>query len=183
MPAPLPAVFRDKKTRILSSLSLPDSEYRDSSPKGSVDTAILPLIRDINASEGLVTTSSCAGRVTVYLAGPTRSKAELDGAKDVQRTATTSNNGVVPGGKGGGRWLYASHEPLELCEGMNLTHLYGLDCHESWEATSVPSSTDGIRLVRFQFEPMVCEGLSLPVKLHTSLLLLTLSPGSRPLLR
>lgn len=41
----------------------------DLSPKGTVDVGIRELIGEINACEGLVTTSSCAGRVSVFLEG------------------------------------------------------------------------------------------------------------------
>lgn len=43
--------------------------YADLSPKGTVDAGIRELIGEINAREGLVTTSSCAGRVSVFLEG------------------------------------------------------------------------------------------------------------------
>lgn len=144
----LPAAFTAKKRRILDTLALPNGEYHDLSPKGSVDTAILPLIRDINASEGLVTTSSCAGRISVYLTGPSTSNPETgEGGKE----HAASN---VPGGKGGGRWLYVSHDPLVLNDNVKLAELFGLGDGPSGDP-SIPS-TEGLRLVRFQFEPMVC---------------------------
>lgn len=63
---------------MLAQLSLPDEEYEDLSPKGTVDAGIRDLIGEINAREGLVTTSSCAGRVSVFLEG--RRKASGAGA-------------------------------------------------------------------------------------------------------
>lgn len=61
--------FVARKRKILSDLSVPDAEYTDLSPKGSVDEGIRDLIRDINALDGLVTTSSCAGRVSIFVEG------------------------------------------------------------------------------------------------------------------
>ncbi|SPQ19689.1 eaf0b554-2a99-403a-9e31-ca3e83d52590 [Thermothielavioides terrestris] len=79
LPAP-GAAFSLRKQKILSQLSVPDAEYTDASPKGSVDAGIRHLIDEINARPGLVTTSSCAGRVSVYLEG--RKKEAGDAADD-----------------------------------------------------------------------------------------------------
>lgn len=38
----------------------------DLSRKGSVDEAIVPLVRYINAREEYYTTSSCAGRISIF---------------------------------------------------------------------------------------------------------------------
>src|SRR5437763_4376424 len=67
--SPIPASFARKKAAILAALSLPTDEYQDRSPKGSVDDEIRDLIDEINAYDGLVTTSSCAGRIAVFLEG------------------------------------------------------------------------------------------------------------------
>lgn len=73
LPSPS-AMFLRKKQMILNSLSLAanpqnSSSYVDNSPKGSVDVQILGLIQEINKIEGLVTTSSCSGRVAVFMEG------------------------------------------------------------------------------------------------------------------
>jgi tRNA wybutosine-synthesizing protein 3 len=69
-PAPsLPPSFIRKKAKILSQLAVPAAEYDDLSPKGSIDDGIRDLIDEINACEAFVTTSSCAGRVSVFLEG------------------------------------------------------------------------------------------------------------------
>jgi tRNA wybutosine-synthesizing protein 3 len=131
---PLPSSFVIKKQKILSSLSTPSAAYTDLSPKGSVDTAILPLIHEINALEGLVTTSSCAGRISVFLEGR-----KLDAA--------------VGGKGGGGRWLFVSHEPLNLNLHEDLEKLFGL---QVGVLDRRPTGMAVGRTVRFQFEPMVC---------------------------
>src|SRR5690349_4766931 len=66
--------FVAKKSVILSNLSTPASSYEDASPKGSVDIAIVDLIHGINGFDGFVTTSSCSGRISVFVEGKKRSE-------------------------------------------------------------------------------------------------------------
>lgn len=66
---PIPPSFARRKEAILAQLAVPDDEYTDLSPKGTVDAGIRDLIDEINQLDGLVTTSSCAGRVSVFLEG------------------------------------------------------------------------------------------------------------------
>ena len=145
LPAPPPhttMAFREKKKSILQSLSLPDDAYRDLSPKGSVDEGIRDLIREINAIPGLVTTSSCAGRISVFLDGPQdRPIAAEDGSP-----WSASN-----GGKGGGRWLFISHEASELPDSASVDwrEKFGL---EDGVGREIPA---GSSLVHLKFEPMV----------------------------
>lgn len=125
----MPATFQDRKAKILQDLSIPDDQYEDLSPKGSVDEGIKYLISEINGLPDYVTTSSCAGRVAVY----------LEGAK---------------GAKGGGRWLFTSHDLLEppVKDGESgLKAMFGL----SDEASSAPLEAEGVRFVHFKSEPMV----------------------------
>lgn len=65
----IPPLFTTRKNKIIEELAIPDEDYTDLSPKGSVDLGVRDLIRDINALPGLVTTSSCAGRISVFLEG------------------------------------------------------------------------------------------------------------------
>ncbi|KAL1859741.1 hypothetical protein Daus18300_009463 [Diaporthe australafricana] len=65
----IPPSFARRKDAILAQLAVPDDEYTDLSPKGTVDAGIRDLIDEINGLPGLVTTSSCAGRVSVFLEG------------------------------------------------------------------------------------------------------------------
>jgi len=130
---PVSATFAAKKAQVLSLLTQPEEDYTDKSPKGTVDAQIRDLIDEINAYDGLVTTSSCAGRVAVFVEGP---KAKVGGQprpdvqgdevahddeKDAQQSAADEANKdaattttTSPGGKGGGRWLYVSHDPITL---------------------------------------------------------------------
>lgn len=142
----VPTVFQARKNKILEELSLPDAEYTDLSPKGSVDEGIRDLIRDINALPGLVTTSSCAGRISVFLEGRKKSSA-----------GQTESLFARSGGKGTGRWLYVSHEPLDKPEGNGdvarpLHELFGMVPGDG----KPPTGSRGLRLVRFHFEPLVC---------------------------
>jgi hypothetical protein len=70
--------FQRKKRRILDGLAKPKTEYTDLSPKGSVDKGIQDLIEEINRLDGIVTTSSCAGRISVYLEGRKESSKKRD---------------------------------------------------------------------------------------------------------
>ncbi|KAJ9298916.1 hypothetical protein DTO271G3_3158 [Paecilomyces variotii] len=186
----IPASFESRKRRILAELSVPDAEYTDLSPKGSVDEGIRDLIRNINGLSGLVTTSSCAGRVSVFLEGRKKKK-----EKQKKNTTATSNMKIADddgeegrdenhddddddaerqfastGGKGGGRWLYVSHDPVKVTEAgdsvesRSFHELFGMAPGDGNLASSSSSCStdrmkkkkrDGLRLVHFRFEPMI----------------------------
>ena len=174
----VPLSFAVKKNAILASLSIPESTYTDLSPKGSVDAAIKPLLERLNALEGVVTTSSCAGRVSIFLEGKKQGKRheEIGHDKNHEGFGNVSTQATVPGGKGmGGRWLFVSHEPVDLSmrgEGKRaITELLGLGSSGVQnEALAVTEEVEEMRLVRFQFEPMVCR--------ISSIERLLLGPGS-----
>ncbi|OAL73721.1 hypothetical protein A7D00_1749 [Trichophyton violaceum] len=174
--AAIPSSFTSKKEKILRDLSVPEEDYTDLSPKGSVDVAIIPLIRDINRLPGLVTTSSCAGRISVFVERGKGGKAQaditapgseraLDGRENAssedkpghdKRIRTEYVNKFVPkGGKGSGTWQFVSHDPL-IFDGestdKSLHALFGLKPSR----TAISSSRKGeIQLVKFKFEPMI----------------------------
>lgn len=186
------AWFKTKKEKILGGLGQPDA-----SPKGSVDESIRPLIKDINALDGFVTTSSCAGRLAVYLEGPSKVTAaspygnvgrvdtnfepdpESANAMHARRASTfgvTKSRTVVQkgssstiestgeitdlgirsaGGKGGGKWLFTSHEPLDMSNVQStgsLLELFGMSKNVQ---IATPSTGPDARFVHFKFEPMV----------------------------
>jgi tRNA wybutosine-synthesizing protein 3 len=177
----IPPGFSSRKSKILANLSLPDAEYTDLSPKGSVDEGIRDLIRDINAIDGLVTTSSCAGRVSVFVEGrkKRRRTSKKPKEEDIVSVATSEYSGAdetdsqrvdasqnpeggrefaVSGGKGDGHWLYVSHDPVNLKEldKTSFHELFGLLPGDGKPAMkTADESGSGIRLVRFHFEPMV----------------------------
>ena len=145
----VPTGFASRKHNILQALSVPDKDYKDLSPKGSVDEGIKELITSINAIDGLVTTSSCAGRVSVFLEG-----------KKIHPNTPTIEQSQVEGhaarSKGlGGSWLFISHDPISISlpdrhENISPSELFHLTV-----PPLVPESSD-LRLIKFQFEPMVC---------------------------
>jgi tRNA wybutosine-synthesizing protein 3 len=135
------AAFRQKKESILQSLNQPDEAYHDLSPKGAVDEGVRHLIQAINGIRGLVTTSSCAGRISVFLEGP-HSKQSLQ-----DDTAWSASKG----GKGGGKWLFISHDAAELPDSANVDWREKLGM-EDGIGREIPV---GSSLVHLKFEPMV----------------------------
>lgn len=173
--SPIPPNFTLKKERILAALAAPSQSYTDLSPKGSVDAGIKDLIDRINTLDGIVTTSSCAGRISVFLEG-TKPRAPCDDAAVGVDEGGQEEKGEIfdertvtgpVGGKGrGGRWLFVSHDPIEIplqteVERQPLSTLFGLTSSSSASSSSSPAAQpilynpSQIRLVRFQFEPMV----------------------------
>lgn len=153
--ANLPHSFQRKKIRILDQLAVPDTEYDDLSPKGSVDAGIRDLIDEINRRDGLVTTSSCGGRVSIFLEGVRSSGDATDDRKEDEGVGDSSEKPAGVGGKGGGgRWLFVSHDKVELDQvGNSMARFLGME--ESLEQASSLLSTPS-RLIHFKFEPMVC---------------------------
>lgn len=148
----LSQAFLAKKAKILADLASPTEDYADASPKGSIDTPIIPLITEINTLPQFVTTSSCSGRISVY----------LEGSKDdghVDESAVPAEGGVKAtvartGGKGGGgRWLYVSHDIVDLKTAGDLSKLVGLEVGQGGADDGIGG---GQRLIRFKFEPLVC---------------------------
>lgn len=140
--------FELRKQNILAQLGAPDGEYHDLSPKGSVDEPIRELINEINRLTGLVTTSSCSGRISVFLEGRKTNSADVNDESGDPRAG--------PGGKGGGgAWLYISHASIETPQANEpaaLSARFGLA-----ESTSHDSKAPGVdsRYIHLKFEPMV----------------------------
>ncbi|KAJ5101113.1 hypothetical protein N7456_007165 [Penicillium angulare] len=152
----IPAIFESRKNKILSELSVPDEEYTDLSPKGSVDEGIRDLIRDINTLPGLVTTSSCAGRISVFLEGRKKTTATTgDESQDQESASGAASRQFAPsGGKGTGRWLYVSHDPFVSSNDTSVS----LPLHEKFGLSpgdGKPPVGKALRLVRFHFEPLI----------------------------
>ncbi|OCT54904.1 DUF207 domain protein [Cladophialophora carrionii] len=87
----IPPSFHAKKSQVLRSLTQPTESYTDNSPKGTVDAQIRDLIDEINAYEGFVTTSSCAGRVAVFVEGPRRESTGVAKVKGIISTSTSTS--------------------------------------------------------------------------------------------
>lgn len=148
----MPSKFDEKKAKTLAQLSAPEEAYSDLSPKGSVDRGVRELCAEINTLDGFVTTSSCAGRIAVYLEGG-QQKTLPDEDIDDATIATAATTSTAGSGKGGGEWLFVSHDPLELdATTGGLMKLFGMDPDAK---PSTPSTLTGIRFVHFRFEPLV----------------------------
>ena len=113
---------------------------------------------EINVTSGCVTTSSCSGRLAVYLEGPARDAVAPDDAS--QRTPVDGENGMKhpstsAGGKGGGKWLFTSHTQLDLeafDQSGQILSLLGL---EQTELLSFPRDDDNVQRAHLKFEPMI----------------------------
>jgi tRNA wybutosine-synthesizing protein 3 len=149
--------FEIRKQNILAQLDAPTDEYHDLSPKGSVDEPIRDLIGEINTLQGLVTTSSCSGRISVFLEGRKSSSEDVLSMED-------SDARAGPGGKGGGgAWLFISHDPVETLladESSALSAKFG------FQDTALPEErvpAVNSRYIHLKFEPMVSSMLAVLV--------------------
>ncbi|RFU72132.1 hypothetical protein TARUN_10130 [Trichoderma arundinaceum] len=158
------APFREKKSKILQQLAVPDTEYSDASPKGSVDEGIRYLIDEINTTEGFVTTSSCAGRASVFLEGRKTKSGDAESGESEQVARV--------GGKGaGGTWLYVSHDARPDGGEGYLDWMNSLGLSDAADVLEI--SHDGSserRLIHFKFEPMILHVLTASLG-HAQLLL------------
>ncbi|CCJ30689.1 unnamed protein product [Pneumocystis jirovecii] len=148
------SVFQQKKTDILRKFN---TENLDASPKGSPDEDILDLLNLINSHAELVTTSSCSGRMSVYV--------ESEIAHNI-------------GGKGGGgKWLMVKHEPWDIPakNSMVLKELFG---KYSLKTSDSKNSEKG-RLIHFKFEPMILHILAKTVSTARTFLTTALSCSFR----
>ncbi|KAL9108882.1 MAG: hypothetical protein Q9227_006413 [Pyrenula ochraceoflavens] len=194
-PSPsLPQSFRTRKARILQDLSQPASTYTDASPKGSVDEGVRELIEYINSQEGWVTTSSCAGRISVFAEGrkegpgtttTTTTTTTIDDEGEVEENRDEGAVGkskqevvaTASGKGGGGRWLLVSHESVSV-EG-DVHELLGL---RPWDPNQMETMVSGerqLRFVRFAFEPMILHILTATLAHARPLLSAAINGGFR----
>ncbi|EGP87728.1 unnamed protein product [Zymoseptoria tritici ST99CH_3D1] len=163
---PISSIFTERKRKILSQLEIPEEEYTDLSPKGSVDARIRSFVDEINALPGFVTTSSCAGRVSVFVDGSGKKVTasvnavdpddDFESDEDQSDRKAASATSAAGGGKGGGSWLFVSHDPVDLKalkDDGDVLELCGLSRDSK---ISFPSPDDSRpRFVHFRFEPMI----------------------------
>ncbi|KAJ1335741.1 Methyltransferase TYW3 [Microdochium nivale] len=186
LPAP-PAAFTERKQRILQQLAVPTDEYTDASPKGSIDVGIRDLIDELNQIDGFVTTSSCAGRISVFVEGVkcatvTTSRRPPSGAdgegeesfKDVtsippEAAAKSATVAGVGGKGGGGNWLFVSHDPVTIDDGDDLVKVFDLQ-DDNIQETAGEVADAASRLIHFKFEPMILHVLTASLE-HAQLLL------------
>ena len=155
-----PQSFLSKKRTILSQLAIPAEEYDDLSPKGSIDVGIRELIDEINRSEGWVTTSSCAGRVSVFLEGRKKDVDLENHETSAESVEDVGESRARVGGKGGGgKWLFVSHDPVVVDGESNkdLAAMLGMVRAGETEVEKKQTGSEllGRRFIHFKFEPMV----------------------------
>lgn len=126
-------LFEQRKQQLLESFV---SDLPDKSPKGMVDTPLVPLLNLLNEHADYVSTSSCSGRIVIY-ADPLPSAEVPKGKK-----------------KKGGKFINVSHEPLpegpDWLAGL-FKDLETAFIEAPWPALEDPKSSG---LVYFKFEPM-----------------------------
>ncbi|KAF2659387.1 hypothetical protein K491DRAFT_675612 [Lophiostoma macrostomum CBS 122681] len=165
--------FEAKKQQILRDLDVPENEYHDLSPKGSVDEPIRCLINEMNRLSGMVTTSSCSGRISVFLEGK---------KKVVQNIAIEKDRKAVPtgpGGKGGGSWLYISHYPVELGSSdlsSDFMTMFALQRRRDRLEQTLQSDC---QYIHFKFEPMILHVLTASMDDSQKILTAALGAGFR----
>ncbi|KAF2499584.1 hypothetical protein BU16DRAFT_535917 [Lophium mytilinum] len=146
----MPSLFEAKKATILQQLAVPVDDYNDLSPKGSIDEGIRTLIDEINALDGLVTTSSCAGRISVFLEGRKKNVPTLETLDDNDPSRAT------PGGKGGGgTWLFVSHDPIDFSKRPSKHSFFSEFGLQSLGSSDVQYHEQGRRYIHLKFEPMI----------------------------
>lgn len=161
-----PLQFSLRKVKILEQLQVPDTDYTDASPKGSVDEGIKELIAEINAYDGFVTTSSCAGRVSVFLEGVKEDSGPSTGPDEEQQSRAPNQLASSGGKGGGGKWLFVSHDPLDRSEGSSDATSKGNHWRDEFalpavdgaamaSMCSISAGSRRPRLIHFKFEPMV----------------------------
>ncbi|KAK6456564.1 methyltransferase TYW3-domain-containing protein [Scheffersomyces xylosifermentans] len=146
--------FDQKKKSILSEISSTNSDSPDASPKGTIDELCIPLIELINSNNDMVTTSSCSGRVSVF----------LEGVKNV------SENDTKIGAKGNqGRWVFVTHNSNELNEWYSRVRLY---FPKKDEEIDTPEKNINTRYILFKFEPLIlhvkCRNQTSAIALYTT---------------
>ncbi|XP_071697573.1 tRNA wybutosine-synthesizing protein 2/3/4-like isoform X2 [Rutidosis leptorrhynchoides] len=80
--------FEKRKKATLATMVSPEP---DKSPKGDIDTPIIPLLKTLNSHPSYFTTSSCSGRISIL------------------STPTTTTTTIKKKAKGG-NWVFITHE-------------------------------------------------------------------------
>ena len=136
-------VFDSSKEVLLQELAA----GHDLSPKGSIDVPIRPLVDFINSIDGLVTTSSCSGRISVF------------------RNDTSS-------GSKGINWLLVKHSPINVHE---VEPFAGVDVSDGLSNDRI-SSIEGI-LTMLKCEGFImhvhCRDIDTAKDLQSSAMMLT----------
>lgn len=151
--------FDQKKNAILEGIN---SLEPDLSPKGSIDHLCLPIMDLINSHKDMVTTSSCSGRISVFVEG----------------TKSVSDDETKTGGKGlGGRWLYVSHEQDKVLNWIDTLREDEIE-FESVEDTG-DEFDNSIRYILYKYEPFILHVKCRDIKSASKLFNVAMSCGFR----
>ncbi|ANZ74720.1 BA75_00977T0 [Komagataella pastoris] len=135
--------FDQKKAQILAEIATTNEANPDLSPKGTIDELCLPIMNSINSHRDMITTSSCSGRVSVFLEGDKKGSSKI-GAKGV-----------------GGHWLFVTHDKKQVPHWWK-----NIDFENHVENSNFKPS----RFVLFKFEPLIlhvkCRDLTTSQKLY-----------------
>ncbi|CUM65464.1 uncharacterized protein PRCAT00003104001 [Priceomyces carsonii] len=124
-------LFDQKKNVILKEILSSGSDNPDASPKGTIDQFCIPIIDLINSKKDFVTTSSCSGRLSVF----------LEGIKIGDKIGAKGNQG---------RWIFVSHDPKEI------TNWYdSIDFEYSGEKQLHMLVNSSSRYILYKFEPLI----------------------------
>lgn len=143
-------LFNQKKGAILKEIGATNGGIPDASPKGTIDEKCIPIINTINRHEDMVTTSTCSGRVSVF----------LEGIKD--------GDGIKIGAKGKeGRWIFVTHNAEDLDSWYkSVDFKYCPDEH----FTALVNTNS--RFILYKFEPLIlhvkCRNLETANTLYTT---------------
>lgn len=145
--------FDQKKSSILAEINSTLADTPDLSPKGSIDEICIPIMNLINSHPDMVTTSSCSGRVSVF----------LEGIKDAEADS------VQIGAKGNqGRWLFVSHEP----EKLHNWHTLIAFSYQPQEQQLYALIDNDTRYILYKFEPLIlhvkCRDLATANRLYST---------------
>ncbi|KAF2850998.1 hypothetical protein T440DRAFT_449620 [Plenodomus tracheiphilus IPT5] len=176
--------FQTRKQGILQQLDAPHGEYHDLSPKGSIDAPIRTLIEEINGLEGLVTTSSCSGRISVFCEGRKAVQKGADDAVEAQNgtdlAIDPAESRAGPGGKGGGgAWLFISHSSIPQVEETSPDYMSKLKLQTATFGNVATHDVAARRYIHLKFEPMILHILTACLQDAQLVLTAALSAGFR----
>lgn len=157
--------FDKKKQHILQEIGLNSESNPDASPKGTIDKICIPLITLINSHKNMVTTSSCSGRLSVFIEG---SKELTNEKSALIETEIKANDNFKIGAKGdGGHWLFVSHEKEDIHDWWK--HSSELKINTKFSDDDYSVST---RYILFKYEPLIlhvqCRDLKSASKLYST---------------
>lgn len=140
--------FDQKKALILLEIAGNSEDSPDASPKGTIDELCIPMMELLNSHLDIVTTSSCSGRVSVFLEGD-----------------KGTSESVKIGAKGaGGHWLFVSHDSSKI-------ENWWVDKELKFKEIPYDKITDQTRYLLYKFEPFIlhvkCRNLEVANRVYT----------------